>query len=266
MDETPPVELPRPKRTRTPGVRYPGASLQRVHQALNVLHAAGGTATIGTLAARIRMSETNADFVRLVASARSYGLANWASTARSALSLTVDGEAVFGQDETTAQDARQRAALRPDLFQRVARRFEGRALPSPEDLSEAFVVAGVAGSAAALASRNFVESITFAGLVDDEGGRQIVRADLPYPEPDEDADAAPRPAASIPSRPAAAPRQALPARGTRATNQASTTTTPIVQVPAIGGHSVTVNVKLDVSSWEVDKVVALVKQLTERGA
>lgn len=205
MTDTPASETQPARRARTPGVRYPGASLQRVHQALAVLDAAGGTATIGTLAARIRMSETNADFVRLVASCRSYGLADWANSARTALELTPDGEALFGQDEQVAQEARQKAALRPDVFQRVARRFEGRALPSPEDLNEAFVVAGVAGSAATLASRNFVESLAFAGLVDEEGGRQLLRTDLPYPEPESAGDA-PRATAAGPARPATAAR------------------------------------------------------------
>lgn len=251
------------KRNRTPGVRYPGASLRRVQQILTVLDGAGGTATIGTLAARVRLSEKNTEFVRLIASARSYGVAEWANASKSALRLSAEGRAVLGDDEDAAA-ARRRAALRPDIFQTVARAFEGRSLPTGEDLQEAFVVSGVAPSAAPLAGRNFVESLEFAGLIDEESGRQLLQADLPFPEPESTSDAlTARPvrtgSVGVASRPPT-PRPAGAAVRSQAAARPASGAAPHTSRSNAG---VAVTVKLDVSGWEVEKVVDLVKRLRE---
>jgi hypothetical protein len=194
------------KRIRTPGVRYPGASLKKAEDVLTVLDAAGGTATVGTMAVRAGMSESSATFVRLVASVRSYGLADWANASRSALRLTADGEAAVSENTEAKSEALGRAALRPDVFQRVARKLEGRAVPTAEGLAEAFVVAGVAPSGAKLAADNFVESLTHAGLISQVGDRRLLNADLPYPEPESGSGAAPAVArAGAQARPAPRP-------------------------------------------------------------
>jgi hypothetical protein len=247
------------KRARTPGIRYPGSSLRRVFAALSVLHAAGGTATIGTLAARIKLSERNADFVRLVASARSYGLADWANPNKSALRLTDEGAIALSEDGPESLTARQRAALRPDVFRHVARLFEGRGLPSEPDLNETFIVSGVAPSAAPLASRNFVDSLDFAELLELAGDRRLLRGDLPFAGLDEAAEVAgTRAAARPPTRTAAVPVRALASSGVG--GRSFTPAPPVSLGPDAG---VVINVKLDVSGWDVEKVVELVARLKE---
>jgi len=237
-------------RRRAASVRYPGAALTRVAQVLAFLDEVGGTASVGSLAGRVGLSEKNADFVRLVASARSYGLADWGNPNRSSLRLTEDGEAVVRGSDDERHGALARAFLRPPVFARVARKFEGRSLPAGVGLIEPFKLEGVAASAAPLAARNFTESAIFAGVAEEHSGRHVLATDLPYPPEDgaRPAGTAPTPASRI-----GAPRSSVP-------TQSLTRTAPRPVTPNGG---VTVNVKLDVSGWDVPRVVELVKQLRE---
>ncbi len=241
------------ERRRAPSVRYPGSALPRVAQVVAYLDEVGGTASLGSLASRLNLSEKNADFVRLVASARSYGVADWGNANRSSLRLTEDGEAVAHGTDEERQAALARAFLRPPVFARVARKFGGRGLPGGNGLVEPFKLEGVAESAAPLAARNFTESAIFAGLAEEHSGRWVLATDLPYPPE----DAAPRPATTTPAATVRAPA----ARTGVAAPLATRTPTPLSRVATTSG--VTVNVRLDVSGWDVAQVVDLVKRLQE---
>src|SRR5687768_2041916 len=135
------IEEP-PEKRRAPSVRYPGSALPRIAQVVGYIDEVGGTASLGSLAGRLNLSEKNADFVRLVASARSYGLADWGSATRSSLRLTEDGDAVAHGNDEERQAALARAFLRPPVFARVARKFEGRGLPAGNGLVEPFKLEG----------------------------------------------------------------------------------------------------------------------------
>lgn len=189
------------ERRRSPSVRYPGATLARVAQVVGYLDEVGGTASLGAIASHVGLSETNADFVRLVASARSYGLADWGNPNRSSLRLTADGALVAQGEADERQQALARAFLRPALFARIARKFEGRGLPAGAAFIEPIKLEGVAASAAPLAAKNFVESAQFAGVVEDHNGRQVLSTDLPYPTDEGDAGAGPAPAVRVSARP-----------------------------------------------------------------
>ena len=218
------------KRRRSPGVRYPGASLPKVLAALRHIEEAGGTALIGTLSVRVGLKESNADFVRLIASARSYGLAEWANPNHTALLLTSEGAAALDDMAPDHAAALQRAILRPDAFAAVARKFEGKSLPGPQGLEAAFKVAGVAGSAATLAARNFLDSAATAGvIIQESGGRNILAGDLPYPTSD------------LP--PTAGASSAAGVRGTRAASPATRPDAQVSRAPAAGVRSETVSVQ-----------------------
>ncbi len=240
------------ERRRASSVRYPGSALPRVAQVVGYIDEVGGTASLGSLAGRVSLSEKNADFVRLVASARSYGLADWGNASRSSLRLTEDGNAVVHGTEEEREAALARAFLRPTVFARVARKFEGRGLPTGNGLVEPFKLEGVAESAAPLAARNFTESAIFAGLTEAHSGRRVLATDLPYPPEEGAARPATPPPAGVTRIPAARPVSAV--------QPPSRIQTPPGQAPNAG---VAVYVRLDVSGWDTTQVVDLVRQLRE---
>src|SRR5690349_7648105 len=104
------------RRTRTPGVQYPGASLPTVLTVLRMIDELGGQATVGRIASRVGRSEETAEFKRLIISARVYGLAEWDNEAKSVLALTEDGQAAIADDPEAIL---QRAFLRPEVFRQV---------------------------------------------------------------------------------------------------------------------------------------------------
>ena len=240
------------ERRRASSVRYPGSALPRVVQVVGYIDEVGGTALLGSLAGRVNLSEKNADFVRLVASARSYGLADWGNANRSSLRLTEDGGAVAHGSDEERQAALARAFLRPPVFARVARKFEGRGLPAGNGLVEPFKLEGVAASAAPLAAKNFTESAIFAGVAEEQSGRRVLATDLPYPPEDE----APRPAAMP------APITRIPAARPPSTGPRTEQIQPQAPAPAHEA-GVSLNIRLDVSGWEPAQVVELVKQLRD---
>lgn len=254
---------PGTRRSRSFGVRYPGASLPEAMRAAMVIAELGDTALIGTLAARLNLSETNSDFLRLLASLRSYGLADYGNAARSTLSLTDEGRAAVSGEPMDRTRALGRALLRPDVFQRVAKRFEGRALPAGDGLAEAFKVEGVAASAAPLAARNFAASAQAAQLLETQNGRPILSVDLPYPTTDGETkpQTITRPMTVKGPLPVPAQRPLAPMAAARAgpddQRAAAGRSTIGPQVPAY----LPVTINIDASGWTADQVLELIAKL-----
>jgi hypothetical protein len=243
-----------PKRARTPGKRYPGASLTEVIALLRQVDTAGGSISIGLLASKLDKPQTGSPFLRLVASARSYGLADYAGNNTALVQLTADGDAAIGADEAARLAALQRALVRPDIFRIVANDLKGRQIPPDDAMIDRFKNAGVAPSGAALAAENFVDSAEEAGAITTVGERKILSADLPIEEVEAANEAVSRPTAVVTRAVARTPRVA-----------AATTVTPLPAradsraTIATGAVGLTIN--LDVSTWEVDKVVELIGKL-----
>jgi hypothetical protein len=254
MDET-------EEKKRSSGARYPGASLEEAAKAVALIDELGRTVLIGTLAAKLGKSETNSEFVRLVASMRSYGLADWGTT-RNTLTLTADGEAV-AQGATDARlAALQAAVVRPEVFRTVAVKFEGRALPQGDGLVEAFKLAGVGTNAAGLAARNFADSLAYAGLLEEMNGRKVLQTDLPYPSNGHAREEGPRPiAAKAPATTAVA--RAMPGRPALQLPQPRPQGLGQVQ-PAVGSWPPPISFRFDVSGWTPEQVADLIKRLRDQ--
>jgi len=153
------------RRSRSPGRRYPGASLARVLQVAALIGETGDRMTVGTLAGRLNASERASKFQRLLVSLIDYGIAEWSGDGKRVLQLTDDGRsAVNGSDEDRGQ-VLQRALVRPGVFREVAERFAGRQVPDERGLAEYMTTIGVAASAANLAARNFRDSAIAAGVL-----------------------------------------------------------------------------------------------------
>lgn len=253
-------EISEPKRARTPGKRYPGASIVEVLELVGHVDSAGGSISTGLLSTRLDKHETGSPFLRLLASARSYGLADYDEANNRIFRLTSEGEAALHGDEAGRGVALRRALVQPEVFAAVARALSGRQLPQQDALVDRFTTAGVAPSGAGLAAANFVASAEVAGALTTEGGRQILAADLPFDTDVASPGSAPRARAST-TQPASGPR--VP-RGAPAGNL----TIPPKPKPDhgirvdTGGVSLTIH--LDVSSWEVEKVVELIDRLQAR--
>jgi hypothetical protein len=228
------------RRTRTPGIQYPGASLADVLNLLGVLEADGGEVSVGRIAARVEMAEGAANFKRLLISARAYGLAEWVNADKTVLGITVAGrKAAAGEP-----DELLRALIRPPAFRNIARKFAGRQLPAA-GLSEPFKVAGVAPAGVTLAARNFEASADAAGAIAAEGGRRVLRHDLPFDAVDAEMPAAPAKAVTQAKATADAP-PALSApgggRASRPRSRAGRVTTQTeprpsrTDVPPVGGR------------------------------
>ena len=247
------------KRTRAPGIHYPGASIAKVLELLKVLDAAGGTSSIGRVSAKLGMPEGAASFKRVLISARNYGFAEWENTDKSVIAMTEGGHKALAGDLAVLK----RALVLPSAFRTVARKFSGRTLPT-EGLAEAFKVAGVAPAGAQLAADNFEASAVAAGVLSDEKGRKVLAHDLPFDEVDaESASEGASDRAVVPARTAlagakrvalkAAPRTSAPmAPGSRA-------------MPVRAPSPLNVGLRIDVSGWSVEQVVDLARRLREEG-
>lgn len=256
------------KRTRAPGVQYPGASLATVLELLSVLDGAGGSSSIGRVAAKMDMAEGAATFKRVLISARGYGLARWANTDKSVLEMTESGRLAVGGDVAVLQ----RALVMPPTFRTVARRFNGRALPV-DGLAEAFRQAGVAPAGAQLAADNFEASAYAAGAISEEGGRKILTHDLPFDAVDsaseQEDEASTKRAVRATPRPAAS-KKVQATSGVGGTTPASAFPgQPIERAPIPGAGalrprpSMSIELRFDLAGWSVDQVVELVRRLRD---
>lgn len=243
----------------TRGRRYPGANLDDIIGALRLVDAAGGTISVGRLAVRVGKSETSSAFERLTTTMVNFGVVQWQGKGHAMLEITDAGRAALGEDPEAKSEALRRAFVRPDVYAQLARKFRGRAL-AEDDVTEGFLAAGVAPERAARnAAQIFTESAKTSGAAHEEGGKTILDGDLTLP--DADVAAAPRVAAATvagrradPSRDAGVKVKLDPIPDAQQTEAGAKKDTR--DVPPIAIH-------LDVSGWEVDAVVELVRRLRE---
>jgi hypothetical protein len=245
-------------RTRTPGIRYPGASIPTVLDMLRVLDGDGGASSIGRVAARLDMTEGAATFKRVLISARNYGLAEWGNTEKTVMRLTPEGQRALAGDQPTLR----RALILPPAFRAVARRFAGRTLPA-DGLAEAFRVTGVAPAGSGLASDNFIASAEAAGALSVEAGRRLMSHDLPFeaveaeePQPVEDEPAA--------RTVGAAGAQARGEAG-RVGRRRPPSTVVEAPPPTALRSAPRIELRVDVSNWTVDQVIELARRLRDEG-
>lgn len=257
MDETPPTSQ-RTRRQRTPGRQYPGASLPRALDALAHFRASGGRISVGTLAVRVGLRETNSDFKRLLSSLTGYGLARFTGGEKSVLELEPDGQVALEEPSDDRDRVLQRTLVRPEVFREAARNFAGHRLPAEAGLAEWLKTAGVASSGAPLAARNFIASADVAGAVEMEGETRILSANLLFDQAgvtngaaaDEAQPERPRPGARAP-RSVSPPVTETPPREPPPPRHTPPSRTPLTDVA----------IRLDVSGWTVDQVVELFERL-----
>jgi hypothetical protein len=245
-----------PKRARTPGKRYPGASLTEVIALLKEVDVAGGSISTGLLASKLGRPQTGSPFLRLLASAKSYGLTEYAGKNNELVRLTADGEAAVGPDEPERLAALKRALIRPEIFATVADALKGRQIPPQDAMIDRFKNAGVAPSGAALAATNFVDSAEEAGAVTTVGERKNLSAELPFEEVLASSEAASRSGGAA-VRADSTPRSP---RGAVSTGPNPLPLKPDPRATVTSGH-VGLTVNLDVSTWDIDKVVELIGKL-----
>lgn len=244
------------RRTRTPGVQYPGSSLSAAADVARHIDEGGGRISIGRLAGLVGQSENAATFKRLIISARAFGLVDWANEQHTVLALTENGTTVLHGDPDQRRIVLQRALVAPPVFRQVAQQLAGRQMPSREGLTDLFRTSGVAPVGAPLAADNFDASATFAEAVETVGERRLLSADIEFPEPE---PAAPAPVAPARSRGTSA-RPGAPALAERKSSAQSRGSTP--PDPGKGTTSpLRVEVRLDVSGWSVDQVVELINRV-----
>lgn len=250
------------KRTRTPGVRYPGASLATVIDLLKILDAAGGESSIGRVAAKLEMAEGGATFKRVLISARSYELAEWSDSDQSVIGMTAAGHKALAGDLTVLR----RALILPPTFRAIARKFKGRTLPA-DGLAESFKLIGVAPAGAQLAADNFEASAVVAEVLSAEGGKKILTHELPFDEVDAESDREETDEGRTAPRRLVDPKAKKSGAGTPRVRPSSPT--PVkTSVPTLVQGAPThvgMDLRLDVSGWSVDKVVELVRRLREEG-
>jgi hypothetical protein len=246
---------PNEKRIRSPGKRYPGASLLEVIDLIRAVDANGGDISTGLLASRLGgVSEGGSPFKRLLASARSYGLADYDEKNNALVRLTESGQSAISTDGERSREALRQAFVLPEMFQVVARNLAGKQLPALDGLIDRFTNAGVAPSGAQLAAENFLASAAAAGAVTEEGERRILDADLPFPAT----------AVATPIRPASTRTPAaVPSKIAGTAGGPKVKLDPLSKQNTQSGVGLTV--RLDVSGWEVDKVVELIEKLRSGG-
>ena len=234
------------EKKRASGSRYPGASLKSVVEFLKVVDAAGGRASVGHIAPKLRTTETSSVFRSITAAARSFGLAEYDNGNSAVFGLTERGQRAVSADTDERRNALREALVTPGTFNDVGRRLSGRSI-SLENLSESFRLAGVSGPGAGVAAATFLESAAEASAT--SGTPPVLDHDLPF----ESAETKQKSVA-----------QKSAQGNTKQTRAASGS----AGAPAAGEANKQVRlrdrsviVQLDVSGWDVDKVVELVKRL-----
>lgn len=129
-------------------------------------------------------------------------------------------------------------------------------MPSREGLIDRFESAGLAASAAPIAADNFLASAIEAGAAPEEGQRRVFAHDLPFD------------AASVqPKRTAVRGSEAAATKRTESRSQESPKrdAPPPPPPPPLTTGAPGIDIRIDVSGWEVDKVVELIQKLKSAG-